>query len=248
MVRSNVAVRMRAARWLAEVTLSSWIKVTGTRCPVVFWFMLQGVDPPCNKVRTAALACLVGCCECKTHTNILEKIMVLWNCFGTGYTFVAFVLTRAKVFLVPVFVLFRNAAWCVLCCRIYPLKVTGHWNDTEKICMIRVCNDMCNSRNVVQTRCRCRTRLERNVCTTPRPTVMLSARVFNEKRFLPDVVVFDKNENSQQQFYSLVRSYACTVQNCGCDGFWLSCLNFRSLSWWLYVWAVCCRLCFPASM
>ena len=41
---------------------SSWIKVTVTRCPAVFWFMLQGVDPPCNKRRPATLARLVGCC------------------------------------------------------------------------------------------------------------------------------------------------------------------------------------------
>ena len=111
-----------------------------------------------------------------------------------------FCADACKVFLVPVFGAFRNAAWSVLCCRIYPLKVTGHWNVTEQMCMTRVCNDMCNSRNVVQTRCRCRRCLERNVCTTSQPTVMLSARVFNEKRFLPDVVVFDMNEDSQQQF------------------------------------------------
>ena len=138
---------------------------------------------------------------CVTHTNILEKLMVLWNCFVTDYTFVAFVLARAKVFFGASICAFWNADWWVLCCRIYPLKVTGHWNDTEKICMILVCNDMCNSRNVVQTRCRCRTCLERNVCTTPRPAVMLSARVFKEKRFLPYMVVFDMNVNRSATFF-----------------------------------------------
>ena len=43
------------------------------------------------------------------------------------------------------------------------------------------------------------------------------------------------NESRQQQLYSIVHSYACTVQNCECDGVWWSCLNFRSLSWWLSV-------------
>ena len=56
-----------------------------------------------------------------------------------------------------------------------------HWNDTEKICMTRVSNDKYNGKNVTQTRCRCRTSLERTVCTTPQPTVTLSARVFKEK-------------------------------------------------------------------
>ena len=220
--------------------------MTVTRCPDVFWFTLRGVDPPCNKVRTAALACLIGSCVCNTHKHwTFHGIMELfWYRLHLRW----FCADACKVFLVAVFVPFRNAAWCMLCCIIYPLKVTGHWNDTEKICMIRVCNDMCNSRNVVQTRCRCRTCLERNVCTTPRPTVMLSARVFHAETFLPDVVVFDMNEDNQQQFYSLVHPYACTVQNCECDGFWWSCLNLRSLSWWLYVCAVCCWLCFPASM
>ena len=44
------------------------------------------------------------------------------------------------------------------------------------------------------------------------------------------------NESRQQQFYSLVHSYASTEQNCECDGVRWSCLNFRSLSWWLSVW------------
>ena len=44
------------------------------------------------------------------------------------------------------------------------------------------------------------------------------------------------NESRQQHFYSLVHSYACSVQNCACDGVWWSRLNFLSLSWWLSVW------------
>ena len=148
----------------------------------------------------------------------------------------------------PVSVLFRNGAWCVLCCRMYPLKVTGHWNVTEKICMTRACNDMmCNSRNVVQTRCCCRTCLERNVCTTPRPTVVLSESSMRNGSFLMWWCLTCMKTISNS-FYSIVHPYACTAQNCECDGVWWSCLYLRSLSWWLYVWAVCCRLCFPASM
>ena len=44
------------------------------------------------------------------------------------------------------------------------------------------------------------------------------------------------NESRQQQLYFLVHLYSCTVQNCECDGVWWSCLNFRSLSWWLAAW------------
>ena len=60
------------------------------------------------------------------------------------------------------------------------------------------------------------------------------------------MVAFNTNESWQQQFYSLVHLSACTVQNCECDGVWWSCLNFRSLSWWLSAWDSLLPVVFPS--
>ena len=62
----------------------------------------------------------------QTHTNIYWKIHGIMELFWYRLHLRWFCADASKVFLVPVFVPFRNAACCVLCCRTYPLKVTGH--------------------------------------------------------------------------------------------------------------------------
>ena len=52
-----------------------------TRCPVVSGFILQCVNPPCNKSAHSS-TCSFGGLLCVTHTpTCIEKFMVLWNCF-----------------------------------------------------------------------------------------------------------------------------------------------------------------------
>ena len=78
-------LHMRAARWLAEVTLSSWIKLTVTRCPVV-----SGL---CCSWDT----CCLGFRE--NEKQWCQKLLVTSSCFGKR-RFVAEVSARWPVLLV----------------------------------------------------------------------------------------------------------------------------------------------------
>ena len=146
--------------------------------PRRFWLYVARRQPALQQKCTQPHLLIWWAVVCVTHTQTdIEKFLVLWNCFGTDYTCVALVLACVRVFGASCCAFSERCLVCALL-QNFSSEVTGHWNDTEKICMTRVRNDMYT---VIQTRCRCRTSLERTVCTTPRPTVMLSARVFKEK-------------------------------------------------------------------
>ena len=124
----------RAAHWLAEVTRPSWIKVTATRCSV-------------------GLVNVARCQPALQQKCAQQHLLVWWAVVCVTHTQKHILKIHGDMELVWYRLRLR-------CLQKFSLDVTGRWNDTEKICMVRVGNDKYNPSNVTQTRCRCRTSLK----------------------------------------------------------------------------------------